>query len=67
MTPTDQDWSLLHERARKIESSFPINSTEDLANALYWCNMTSQQLEYIKDKITKPNIDTTNKNKVKVF
>lgn len=68
MNPTEEDWSLLHSRARKIERCFPIKSKEDEANAFYWIEMTEQQLKFIKEKLrSKESSSEISQKGVKVF
>jgi len=49
---TTDDYSLIHSRARRIEIYLTAQEKE---NALYWCDMTIQAINFIKAKIDERN------------
>ena len=65
---SESDWVLLHNRARNIESQFPLEDKEDQQNALYWIELTMQQLQEIRKKVieTQPE-EKKSGQKTKVF
>lgn len=49
---TQDDYALIHSRARKIEI---YNTAQEKENTLYWCDMTIQAVNFIKAKIDERN------------